>query len=88
MRRPLQPSPLASSPRGRMVLPVCRACARRRPMRPRPACRSSNNRIHVLSRLDPTGYNYHVVEVVRLLGPLDVDALRRASQGSASVTKC
>src|SRR4051812_7702478 len=32
-------------------------------------------RIHVLSRLDPTGYNYHVVEVVRLSGPLDIDAL-------------
>src|SRR5262249_58651145 len=32
-------------------------------------------RIHVLSRLDPTGYGYHVVEVARLLGPLDVDAL-------------
>ena len=32
-------------------------------------------RIYVLSRLDPTGYNYHVVEVARLSGPLDVDAL-------------
>src|SRR5262249_31603722 len=32
-------------------------------------------RIQVLSRLDPTGYNYNVLEVVRLLGPLDVDAL-------------
>ena len=32
-------------------------------------------RIHVLSRLDPTGYNYHVLEVARLSGPLDLDAL-------------
>jgi amino acid adenylation domain-containing protein len=32
-------------------------------------------RIYVLSRLDPTGYNYHVVEVARLSGPLDLDAL-------------
>jgi amino acid adenylation domain-containing protein len=32
-------------------------------------------RIHVLSGLDATGYNYHVVEVVRLRGPLHVDAL-------------
>jgi amino acid adenylation domain-containing protein len=32
-------------------------------------------RIYVLSRLDPTRYNYNVVEVARLLGPLDVEAL-------------
>lgn len=32
-------------------------------------------RIHVLSRLDPTGYNYHIVEVARLSGALDVDVL-------------
>jgi amino acid adenylation domain-containing protein len=32
-------------------------------------------RIHVLSRLDPTGYKYHVVEAARLFGPLDIDAL-------------
>jgi amino acid adenylation domain-containing protein len=32
-------------------------------------------RIHLLSRLDPTGCGYHVVEVARLSGPLDVDAL-------------
>ena len=32
-------------------------------------------RIYVLSRLDPTGRNYHVVEVARLSGPLDPDAL-------------
>jgi amino acid adenylation domain-containing protein len=32
-------------------------------------------RIHVLSKLDPTGFNYHVLEVVRLSGPLDLDAL-------------
>jgi amino acid adenylation domain-containing protein len=32
-------------------------------------------RIHVLSRLDPTGYNYHVVDVVHLFGPLDLGAL-------------
>ncbi len=32
-------------------------------------------RIQVLSRLDPTGYNYNVLEVLRLFGPLDVDAL-------------
>jgi amino acid adenylation domain-containing protein len=32
-------------------------------------------RIHVLSKLDPTGYNYHVVEAVLLSGPLDADAL-------------
>src|SRR5262249_18355795 len=31
--------------------------------------------IHVLSRLDPTGYKYHVVEAARLSGPLDIDAL-------------
>jgi amino acid adenylation domain-containing protein len=33
-------------------------------------------RINVLSRLDPTGYNYHVLEVARLSGPLDLDALK------------
>ena len=33
------------------------------------------HKIHVLSRLDPTGYNYHVLEVARLSGPLDLDAL-------------
>jgi amino acid adenylation domain-containing protein len=32
-------------------------------------------RIHLLSRLDPTGCGYHVVEVARLSGPLDGDAL-------------
>jgi amino acid adenylation domain-containing protein len=32
-------------------------------------------RIHLLSKLDPTGCNYHVLEVARLLGPLDLDAL-------------
>jgi amino acid adenylation domain-containing protein len=32
-------------------------------------------RIHVLSRLDPTGCNYHIVDVVRLSGPLNVGAL-------------
>jgi amino acid adenylation domain-containing protein len=32
-------------------------------------------RIYLLSRLDPTGYHYHVVEVARLSGPLDVDTL-------------
>ncbi|MEH2504040.1 acyl-CoA synthetase (AMP-forming)/AMP-acid ligase II/aryl carrier-like protein [Bradyrhizobium sp. AZCC 1578] len=32
-------------------------------------------RIYVLSGLDPTGYNYHVVDVARLSGPLDLDAL-------------
>jgi amino acid adenylation domain-containing protein len=32
-------------------------------------------RIHVLSRLDPTGYNYHIVDVVRLSGPLKLAAL-------------
>jgi amino acid adenylation domain-containing protein len=32
-------------------------------------------RIHLLSRLDPTGYNYQVMEVARLSGPLDVHAL-------------
>jgi amino acid adenylation domain-containing protein len=32
-------------------------------------------RIAVLSSLDPTGYNYNVVEVLRLSGALDVEAL-------------
>src|SRR5262249_5040279 len=32
-------------------------------------------RIKLLSTLDPTRYNYHVVEIVRLLGPLNPDAL-------------
>jgi amino acid adenylation domain-containing protein len=32
-------------------------------------------RIHLLSRLDPTGCGYHVVDVARLSGPLDGDAL-------------
>jgi amino acid adenylation domain-containing protein len=32
-------------------------------------------RIHILSGLDPTGYKYHVVEAARLSGPLDVGAL-------------
>jgi amino acid adenylation domain-containing protein len=40
------------------------------------ACLSfQQQRIYVLSRLDPTGYNYHIVDVARLSGPLDVDAL-------------
>ena len=30
-------------------------------------------RIQVLSKLDPTGYSYHVLEVVRLSGPLDAE---------------
>lgn len=33
-------------------------------------------RMHVLHRLDPTGYNYLVLEVVRLTGRLDVRALK------------
>ena len=41
----------------------------------RSRCRSSNKEFYVLSRLDPTGYKYHVVEVARLSGPLDLDAL-------------
>ncbi len=32
-------------------------------------------RLYVLSRLDPTRCNYHVVEVARLSGPLNLDAL-------------
>lgn len=32
-------------------------------------------RIHVLSRLDPTGHTYHILEVVRLSGPVDLAAL-------------
>jgi amino acid adenylation domain-containing protein len=32
-------------------------------------------RIHILSRLDPTGYKYHVLEAVRLCGSLDADVL-------------
>jgi amino acid adenylation domain-containing protein len=40
-------------------------------------------RIHVLSRLDPTGYKYHVVEAVRLSGSLDVNAL-----GASIATIC
>jgi amino acid adenylation domain-containing protein len=32
-------------------------------------------RIYVLSKLDPTGYSYHIVEVARLSGLLDLDAL-------------
>jgi amino acid adenylation domain-containing protein len=32
-------------------------------------------RIQVLSRLDPTGHIYHVTEVLRLCGPINVDAL-------------
>lgn len=32
-------------------------------------------RIQILGALDPTGHTYHVVEVVRLAGPLDPDAL-------------
>jgi amino acid adenylation domain-containing protein len=33
------------------------------------------HRIHVLSRLDPTGYTYHTFGVARLSGQLDPDAL-------------
>jgi len=32
-------------------------------------------RIYFLSKLDPTGYNYHVLQVARLSGPLDCTAL-------------
>jgi amino acid adenylation domain-containing protein len=32
-------------------------------------------RIQILSGLDATGYNYHVLDVARVTGPLDVDAL-------------
>jgi amino acid adenylation domain-containing protein len=32
-------------------------------------------RIHVLSKLDPVGHIYHVIEIARLRGPLDPDAL-------------
>jgi amino acid adenylation domain-containing protein len=35
-------------------------------------------RIYVLSRLDPTRYNYNVVEVARLRGPLDIEALEQS----------
>jgi acyl carrier protein len=49
------------------------------PTEARSTCLSfQQQRIYVLSRLDPTGYNYHVVEVVRLSGPLDPDALERS----------
>lgn len=33
------------------------------------------HRMYVVSRLDPTGYNYNVVEVARFSGALDADAL-------------
>jgi amino acid adenylation domain-containing protein len=33
-------------------------------------------RIYVLSTLDPTRHNYNVLEVVRLLGPLNIEALQ------------
>lgn len=35
-------------------------------------------RIHVLSRLEPVAHSYHLVEVARLSGPLNVDALERS----------
>ncbi len=35
-------------------------------------------RMHILSKLDPTKYNYNVVEVARLSGRLDVEALDAA----------
>ncbi len=37
-------------------------------------------RINLLSRLDPTSHNYNVVEVVRLLGALDLKALEASIQ--------
>ena len=37
-------------------------------------------RIDVLSGLDPTGYNYHVLEVARLLGRSISTPWRRASR--------
>ena len=38
-------------------------------------------RIYLLNRLDSTGCNYHVVEVARLSGPLDVEALEASLAG-------
>ena len=35
-------------------------------------------RIHVLSRLDPTGYSYHTFEMARLSGRLDLDVLEES----------
>jgi len=35
-------------------------------------------RILILSSLDPLGYNYHIVEVARLTGQLDAEALERS----------
>ena len=76
MRRPLPPSRLASKSLERQPAAVSSSLRDIRPA----DCLSvrlsfQQQRIHVLSRLDPTGYNYHVIEAVRLSGPLDVDAL-------------
>lgn len=54
-----------------------------RSLRDTPAGASSRlsyqqQRIHVLSRLDPTGHIYHIVEVARLSGSLDPGALESA----------
>ncbi|WP_142250626.1 non-ribosomal peptide synthetase [Bradyrhizobium sp. UNPF46] len=40
-------------------------------------------RMHILSKLDPTKYNYNVVEVARLSGRLDVKALEAAIKAVA-----
>ena len=42
---------------------------------PAACCRSSNKEFIVLSKIDRIGHKYHVVEGVRLSGPLDLDVL-------------
>ena len=69
MRRPPQPSQLASS--RRKAIPLPRTLSLRNTSADPSNARLSyqQQRIQVLSKLDPTGYSYHVLEVRPLVRP-------------------
>ena len=75
MRRPLRLSRLASKSSKESAAAASLSLRDIRPDARSVRLSFQQQRIYVLSRLDPTGYNYHIVEVARLSGPLDPDAL-------------
>jgi hypothetical protein len=50
-------------------------------------CRSSSNESTFRSTLDPTRHDYNVLEVVRLLGPLNIEALQSSIATICAATK-
>ena len=75
MHRPSRPSRLASKSSERNAAAASLSLRDIRPGLRNVRLSFQQQRIYVLSKLDPTGHNYHIFEVARVSGRLDPDAL-------------